>query len=447
MRPRAGGRGHFLRSLALTLLCAAVLAAQGPNWVAAQVADPIARAESQVEAADYGAAIAALRAMGPLADRDRELRRLWALAIAHQRSGRPRAALPLLEKLVSLAPENVTYRLELGAALERAGQTDRARYHYDLSRGAGLEPALAQEVGRRIDRLDRDKSWEGSFSLALAPESNAARRTAAETIVIGDLPFQLNPNSRAQPAQGLDLGLGFAALPRIGTDLRLRLGAGVEARLYDGAAPDDIQARAELGLLHLGDRSRRIGAGLTLGRRWIDGAPYSVSRGVYLSWGQALDAAARTNLSVTLIRERTAYDRRNVGDATRTILSARLARLVTPQLQVHLGLQVERTDSPTASEAGQGAALTIGARYAFRGGLLADLEVGLGRQERDGPDSLLGIVREDDRQSIDLRLTHRDWAVGGFAPVLELGVERQRSTNTLYSYDNRRASIGLTRKF
>src|SRR5690606_17298459 len=254
----------------------------------------LTRAEAMVNAGDHDGAIAALRALGPLPDRPAEIRRQWALAMAHVRGGMPRAALPHLERLVSLAPGGATFRLELAATLERVGQTDRARHHYRLAQGARLPPALAAEVVRRIDRIDRDRAWEGSFRFALVPESNPARRTAAETLVIGDIPFTLKPGARAQPAQGVDLGLGLVALPRLGPDLRLRLGGQTDARLYGGKAPDDIRARLELGLLHLGDRSRRLGAGLTFGRRWIEGDAYSETRGGYLTWGRALDADEQT---------------------------------------------------------------------------------------------------------------------------------------------------------
>ncbi|WP_258094131.1 surface lipoprotein assembly modifier [Salipiger pentaromativorans] len=407
----------------------------------------MARAEAQVNAGAYGEAIAALESMGAQPQPEAEARRLWALAMAHVRAGRPRAALPHLERLVSLAPANASVRLELAAALESAGQTERARYHYALARGANLSGDLAQEVDRRIDRIDRAKNWEGSFRFAYTPESNAARRTAAETVVIGDLPFRLKSASRAQPAKGVELAFGLAALPKLGEDLRLRFGASLDARLYDGGAPDDIQARAELGFLQFGDHRRRFGGGLILGQRWIDSKPYSSSRGLYLNWGRALDSRARTNLSFTLLREQIDYERRTASGTTRSVLAASLTHIASQRLQLSFGLQLERTDDVLASEAGDTGAITLGARYAFRGGLLADLTMTFSRQERDGPDSLLGITRSDHRQNIDLKLTHRDWAVGGFAPVLELGVEKQRSTNTLYSYDNQRILIGVTRRF
>ncbi|WP_204318821.1 surface lipoprotein assembly modifier [Pseudooceanicola aestuarii] len=413
----------------------------------AEAAAVLARAEAQINAGSPATAIAALQALGPRSDRATELRRLWALAVAHVRAGRPRAALPQLERLVSLAPGNATYRLELATALERAGQEARARYHFDLSRGADLPAALAQEVDRRIDRIDRARTWEGRFRIALAPESNAARRTAAETVTLGSLPFRLNPAARARPAQGLDLGLGVTALPRLSPDLRLRLGLDLDARIYDGGAPDDLRLRGELGLLHLGDRRHRLGGGLLLDRRWIDGAPYSRSAGGYLTWGRALDAAGRSDLSLTLLRDRIHHDGAPGRDFTRSLAALRLTRVVTPRLQLRAGLRLEHRDSATGSEAGQGGGITLGGQYAFRGGLLADLELDFARMDRDAADAFFGIRRRDRTGTLTLRLTHRDWTLAGFAPVLEVQAERQRSSNAIYSFDNRRASLGLTRRF
>lgn len=425
------------------LFLALALVSQAP----AQPSDVIARAEAQVNAGDYGTAISTLQGMGPQAVREAELRRLWALAMAHVRQGRPRAAQVWLDRLVSLAPDAVTYRLELANALEASGQPERARYHYALARGATLPPPLAAEVTRRIDQIDRARVWEGNFRFAIVPESNPAKRTASDTLMIGNTRYKLKESSRAQSARGIDLALGLAALPRLGPDLRLRLGAALDARLYEEGAPDDIQARAELGLLHLGDHNRKLGAGLIFGKRWIAGEAYANTRGVYLTWGRSIDAKARSALNLTLIRERTDYDDSGTEAATRSVAVASLSHTVTPRLQLSFGLQLERTQSALASEAGHGRTVMLGGRYAFDGGLLAELTVALARHEREGPHSLLGVVREDRRQSVTLKLTHRDWAVAGFVPVLELGVERQDSTSDIYRYENRRALLGITRRF
>src|SRR5690606_11637058 len=138
---------------------------------------------------------------------------------------------------------------------------------------------------------------------------------------------------------------------------------------------------------------------------------------------------------------------RPLARAIRSVAALQLGRVLTPRLELNLGLLLHRTDSDLPSEAGSGGGLTLGARYAFEGGIMAHLSLALIREERNGPDGLLRITRKDTRRSLSLRLTHRDWAVGGFAPVMEWGIERQKSTNELYSYENRRALIGLTRRF
>jgi hypothetical protein len=349
--------------------------------------------------------------------------------------------------LVSLDPANPTYRLELAIQLEATAQADRARYHFEIARGADLSPAVAADVAQRIDRIDRNKSWEGFFKFALIPESNAAKRTDAETVFIGSLPVTLAPSSRPKPAQGVNIGAGIALLPALSRDLRARVGVSVDARLFDGAAPDDVNLRGELGLLALGDRNRALGAGLLLGQRWIDGDVYSAARGGYLSFGQTLGAAARSNLSLTLLHDRTDYARRGLADLDRTILSARLTHLVTPQLQLRLGAQLDHSDSRAAWERGRGAGVTLGARYAFAGGLLVDLEISAQKNKRDAVDPFFLILREDSRRNARLRLTNRNWSFHGFAPVLELGVERQDSTNTFYDYSNTSALLGFTRQF
>lgn len=443
-------RSPNVRRLVYAVMFGLCLALPRPNAAGAEpdTADRLIRqAEMQILDGATADGIAALTRLGPQADRTRELRRLWALAMANARSDRPRAALPHLERLVSLAPENPTFRLELAAALDRAGKRDRARYHYDLSRGAGMDPDLGQEIARRIDRIDRSKVWEGNFGIALTPESNAARRTAEDTIFIGNLPFRLRPEAKAKAAQGVKLTFGLAALPALGPDLRARIGLSSEARVFKGTTPDDVQTTVELGLLHFADRSRRIGGGLLFSKRWIDGAAYSTSQGGYLTWNRSFGADSRSGVAITLLHDVTDFNGAALRQTTRNLGSLRLTHLASGQMQLRFGLTLERSDSRLPWESGDRSSISIGTQYAFRGGMLIDLDLTTGQLTRDATDPFFGIKRADDRHIAQLRLTHRNWTLGGFAPVLELGVEKQRSTNSIYSYDNTRAALGLTRRF
>lgn len=407
-------------------------------------ADTVAEAERLILAGQTGAALDLLmdyRAQSP----EDEARRLWAIAIALSRDRRPRAALPYLERLVSLAPGVVNYRLELAATLAAVGEDDRARHHFTLARGGDLSSATEAAVARQMDSLDRRKSWEGFFRFALTPESNAAKRTAAEVILINGLPFVLDPSSREEPANGISLGFGATLLPQLGRDLKGKAGLQLDAKLYDGRASDDVTLRADLGLLHFGDSERRISGGVSARHRWIDDGAYSATYGAHLAYSRRIGPA--TSLGLQLDQEWTDYDQPGTVGTQHSILSLTVAHAISPKLQLKLAASLDHASSRNSLESGMTAGLTLGGQYAFDGGLLLGLEAMVSESRRDGISTLFGARREDTRQMLTLKLTNRNWVVRGFAPVLELGLDRQRSTIPIYAYDNARAAIGFTRNF
>ena len=439
----------FWRAGLLRAALAAILAGTFAITAAAQteaIEQQLLQTEAQINSGDNAAALVTLLSLRTSDDR-LELRRLWAVAIAYIRDNRPRAALPFLEELVSRAPDNVTYRLELAATLQRIGQIDRAKYHYELTRGAELDAAVAQEVDRRIDTIHREKSWEARVEIAVAPESNPARKTAAETVNIGGLEFQLSEESRAQPAQGIDLGLGYTALPRMNDNLRLRLGLNFDGRLYDGQAPDDIQVQAEFGLLLFGDRDRRLSASGTIARRWYDGRSYSETIGGYITASQTFGKGQRTRITGVARHERTKFDELNNYLSKTTSLSVQVERIMTPRWQVRLGLSAEQTVTPLMFESGVTQAWSLGSQYAFDGGLLIDVSIKEARTKKDGLDPLFGQLRRDQRSTVGLKILHRRLNFQKLAPFAEIEFDRQKSNSAIFSYDNTRVGLGLTARF
>ena len=67
--------------------------------------------------------------------------------------------------------------------------------------------------------------------------------------------------------------------------------------------------------------------------------------------------------------------------------------------------------------------------------------------ERTGVNPVFGVARKDKKTVLDLRIYHRDFRVGQFAPQIQFGIERNRSNIPLADYTNRYFSLGLTRKF
>lgn len=376
--------------------------------------------------------------------RDETLRHLWALGTGYNRLGRYQEAVAPLTRLVALSPGVAIFRLELAVSLMRAGQVERARYHLERAKGAGLPAAVQVKVQAAIDGLAKPKSWQGSFRFAFIPESNAVRRTEVESVTFNGLVFGLRPTARAQASNGVDLGFGLAALPRLSETLRARIGVDLSARVYDVTAANDTSLRVNAALLHFGPASQQQNLEIFAAKRWIANDAYSTSRGLSLGVSRAL--GQRSNLVTSLLVDRTDYLQGGFH-VDRRAVAAQLSHAVSPQLVLRLSGRLEQRSSPVTATAGHAAGVTLGAEYAFQGGLKLGVDLSYDRNGFSGIHPLFGVAREDKRLSANLQITHQNWSYRGFAPVLRLEAERQRSSVPLNSFRNLSASFGVTRQF
>lgn len=377
-------------------------------------------------------------------DRAGSIRHLWVLGVAYNRLNRPRAAIAPLDRLVALAPAQADFRLELALALLRAGQSDRARHHFTLARGAGLQPALEARVQAEIDKIDNSKDWQGYLRFALVPESNAARRTAAETVSLGGLTFRLQPGAQAQSAVGVELGFGLAALPKLSENLRARLAFDVLGRTFDGRAPEDVTFRISAGLLHFADRGRQFSAEVFTSHRWLDKSIYSRSQGVDLRHSRLV--GGKTNLTTSFVHERLSYVQPTY-DVNRAAISFQVSHTATPQLQLLAAARTERRHSTNQLAAGQAYGLSLGGQYSFSGGVRAGLMLSYDHDSFAGVHPLFGVRRVDRKSAAMVQINNQNWSHRGFSPVFKIGIERRRSSIVINSYQNLTASIGLTRSF
>lgn len=412
-------------------------------WPGVLFSGPLETAERAILAGSPQTAITSLTRFQPQTKAEL-IRQLWALGLAYNKAGRSYSAIAPLSRLVTLAPATAKFRLELAATLARNGQTERALYHFELAKGAGLPPPVQAKVQAEIDRIEQSKNWQGYFRFAFIPESNAARRTAAETVTLGGLLFGINPSARAQAATGIELGFGLAARPRLSETLRARIGLDVLARVFDGAVPEDVILRANAALLAFGDYGAQTTGEVFATRRLLDKVEYSASHGIGLAYSRALGTRARLSLAAEY--EAIEY-RQSPVSVHRKALNAHLSYAVSPQFIFRVAARLEGRDSKSSTLAGAAAGLTIGGDYAFTGGLRIGLDLSYDRNIFDGPHPLFGVVRKDEKLMANLQFTNQNWSYRGFAPVLKLGMERQRSSIVLNRYNNLSASLGITRSF
>ncbi|MDF1726168.1 MAG: surface lipoprotein assembly modifier [Sulfitobacter sp.] len=353
-------------------------------------------------------------------------------------------ALPLIEKLVSAEPNNKFYRFQLAVALYQLGQDGRARFHFDRLRGAALTPRERQLVLGYLNQIDARKVWSATFSFNIKPESNGIKQTENHTLMLGDLPLTLNDTAIGKPTVSTIIAPGFSYTPTLREGLKAQFSLSAYLKYNDEKALRDYQLTGRAGLYLQRDARQASYGGLLLGVRRVADRPYSQTAGLYAGRGQRIGERGTLRFGSEVTRE---FRRDGRADIDRLFLSADYAHVVAPNLQLSIGGFAEKTDSDSATEAGHRLALSAGGLYAFEGGLMAGLSLRGELDDRDGINGLFGVARSDRTLALDLRLYHRDFTIGTFAPELVMGIERNRSNIPLADYTNRYLSVGLTRNF
>jgi outer membrane protein len=376
---------------------------------------------------------------------DEEAVALWIVALSHMRQAEPRAALPHLERLVTLAPDVPRFRLELARALFLAEQDDRARFHFESALAGQLSLSEIEAVNQYLDQIEKRKSWQGHVSLALVPQSNPRRASGETQVLVGNvLPV---PLAQARRDMGLDVGLGVTWLPKLGGDWRARPHLMTHANRYRDFRLNRLHVLAEVGVLHLGDLNHQIGAGVSAQAAFGDTGRVMEGVGVYATFQRRLGER-------TLLRLRASADRLNYPDVPqmdgwRAAMSADVQHVLSPQLRLDGSINLSQHNARADFNRRQDVRVQVGARYAYAGGLTAGVSASVAQTRFAAANPLLPQFgpAQDRHFGVTTSFLHRELIVKGFAPVLEIGAERQTSTVPMRAFTNLRASIGATRNF
>ena len=377
-------------------------------------------------------------------DEEEAIERLFLLGRIDLRQGRPRAAAARFEAILARRPDLTRVRLELAAAYYAAKRDDKARFHFERSMADRLPSSVEAEVERFLDRIDSRKRWSASFSAALAPESNPAKRTREQTVRIGGAPFRLDADSREASGTGVMLSGGASFTPALGGGLGGVLAASASTKRYRESAWNDLSLAVEAGAAQAFDRARLAG-GLRAGRRWLGDDGYSRSLGPWLRGGVRLSAATRLGLAVEMLRFD--HDDRPELDGWRWTARPSLVHALSSRSSLEAGLDLERAPARRKRHGSRMAGVSLSFTHAFRGGLTVTPGLAVHWRRHDGRDPLFGKVRDDMTIRPSLRLLHRSLQYEGFAPWIGYSHERNRSNIAIHSWRNHAVLIGISRRF
>jgi outer membrane protein len=390
------------------------------------------------------AAFAALARPAPALAAAEGVERHWEAGLARLAAGDAAGAIGHLERVVSALPAHPEARVALGRAYFLADDHGKARFHLSHALSGRLSEGLREDVRRQIAAIDARRVWTGRFTLALAPQSNAVRRTRARTVLIGGVPWRLNDDARREPGVGVQIRAGVTGAPRLGPTLRGQVALGAQGTFHRVSEHDDVALAARLALVRaFGGFALSVGARAE--HRWIGGDSFRREAGPTVALERAAGPALRWSLRAEGVTQ--SHPGRRALDGERYLIAADLHRVVTPATVVRAEISAQRKTAAAPRDASRALGLSLGGTHALPGGLVAGVDLTVERELRDGAQPIFGATRRDWTATAAARVLHRTAQWRGYAPFLEIAHERRWSSLPLFDYDNTRATIGVTRGF
>ena len=425
-----------------------ILAAAAPDPATGKPDRPPAFTDMQFgrllfEAGRLGDARAFLEQAEPAHDEE-AIARLFMLGRIEMRLGLPRAAARRFEEILALRPGLTAARLELATAYYAAGRDGKARYHFEQALADRLSSSVEDEVTRFLDRIDNRRRWSSSVSLALAPETNPARRTASKTVTIGGAPWELDPDSRSSSGTGIRISGGTSFSPPLSEDLTGVFAATGSARLYRRSEWNDVSVAADIGIAVHFDRSA-VSGGVRLGRRWLDGDGYSRGIGLWTR-GRTL-LSSRTRIGIASEIARIDHDDDRIRDGWRLGVRPGLYHALASTTAIEAELDFEITTAREKRLGSRMAGLSVTFAHAFEGGLSIRPGIGVRFRRFAGRDPIFARTRADATIRPSIAVLHRSLQYQGFAPHLGYSFETARSNIPIHAYRNHAVLLGISRRF
>jgi len=372
-----------------------------------------------------------------------EARYRMAMLLAQQK--RYRDAAKVFRALLDEKPDATGVRLDYAKVLAQMGHDDAARKELRQAQAAGLPADVALAVDQFRNGLRTVQHFGGSFQVSLASSNNINRATSAQSLVtvLSPDPLPLSADAQAKSGEGVALsGQSFARLPVTGSvNLLAQLSA--SANLYGASEFNDISGAIKLGpeWTSHGDRWRPA---LGYTQRWYGGATYSQGKSVSLDWLHPLDR--RTQVTTDLGYSWLTYPAITLQSGTSIDVSV----LVEHGFSASWGGSVTLAGGRQAAH-DPGYSTASGAANALVWHDFKSLTLfggaGVSLVEGDAALFPFPLRRQDHGTQFSAGAVIRKLSWRGFAPVLRLTTEQNRSTVGIYRFQQTTVNTGITRAF
>lgn len=367
----------------------------------------------------------------------------FRLGIMLSARGRHTDAALLFRELLDEKPDAQRVRLELARVLALIGDEAAARRELRAAQAGDLPPDVAALVDQFAGALRSRKPYGGSISVAIAPDSNINRATAARTLDTIIAPLDLSEDARQRSGVGLKLGAqAYARLP-LSERLNFIPRLSGQGEIYREGRFNDVSGSVLLGFELVSGKDRlRPAAGATW--RYYGGDLYARTQTGSMGWAHPV--GRRTQIDTDLSVSRARYVQNPLQSGWLYDMTIAFQRAFDTRSGGTLSLSATRQTArdPGYSTLSGGASLLY---YREFGRTTAFGSAGLRRLDGDERLFLFTDRRKEWLLSASLGATFRQATVAGFAPLVRLNYERNASSVGIYDYSRRSVDFGIARAF
>ncbi len=375
---------------------------------------------------------------------NRAMRLDFIRAMSLKAQGRHPEAIVLLRRINAENPSFTRVRAELAHSLYVVGDHDAARFHFtDLTRSVD-NSQMRDAFDAYLSAMRRQRPYHVGVYVSIAPSTNINNRTTARTIVVDGIPFELNPDSRAQSGVGLSGGLSGERSFLFGNDLTLTVAGRFDGTKYQQAEFDKFQISGNAFLRkRLGVHT--FGAGLIADYQYQAQESYRNGVGGAVEYGRMFEGGRHLFASARLMHYH--YPGFDFLDGWQASASLIGRQTLAPGHHLTAGLRfsAERTKRDYFDNDSIGAFVSHSVEW--KGGLITQVEPSVALRQYRAQDPTFSIKRRDIEAGGTLRVMHRKLNFQGFAPRLEYSYLRQFSNHPLQERDTHAVNVVMTREF
>lgn len=361
------------------------------------------------------------------------------------RQGDPDTAIKIFRGILAIAPTFEPSRIGLIRALEASGQRSSAITHARRLASQTEDGHLRDQLLSQIAMAEGARRGGVALRFALLPSSNITGGTTTETVLVGGVPFTLDPASREASGVGLTLGATAWRSWSLGRSWNATASASVDFRTFNTALkPDETELALRLDASHRGPRAS-VAFGPRYSMLFQDGSRARQQAGIGMNAAYLAAPRLRFFLSAEMLRQ--TYPQADFRNGTRTSVTPGLQWALSPQTILTAELPMLRESARARHLAHKDVALGIGLATRMSGGLNLSVSVLGGRNAYDGIYPGFTLARTDHVKSLRLSISHNKVQVRGLMP--ELSVTRKWQSSNIPLHDTRTTdfALSLSRRF